>query len=554
MNRPYSRAEPPFFERLLCTEGVLCCILGTDGVFERLSPSFEHLGYSLGELRARPLVDFVHPQDRATVVAELTKLAQGAPSCRFEIRVLCRDGSLRWLDWVADLEPSGHVYALVRDVTEPKRLTEELERQRHEYQSILDALPQMIWLKDADNRIIRANAAAARSIGLEPHEVEGRSTYDLYPEHAAKYHMDDLQVIRSAMPKLDMVEPYDVAPGEVHWVRTDKTPFRDAQGVVGVVVSAADVTAWKRGEDERARLYAELRESDERKTQFFANMSHELRTPLTLILAALEKLFEESDLPRAVREELGMLARNARTLRKHVDDLLDLSKLDARKVVLTYSAVDVETIVRQTVAQFESLARDRDVALDVHVAGPREAQLDREKLERVLTNVLANALKFTPRGGRVRCAARTEPPSELVPRGRLLLDVADSGPGIDPAFREAVFERFRQAEASSRRPFGGTGLGLTIAKELVALHGGRIAAGGAPEGGALITIELPLVAPLGAAVSSRTSEDGPRDSPPPTPRPAPRSGASPARRPPSRPRRRRAITGRSSSWSRTTPT
>ncbi len=239
---------------------------------------------------------------------------------------------------------------------------------------------------------------------------------------------------------------------------------------------------------ELAAAPEQLRELNQLKSQFFANVSHELRTPLTLILGPVRKLQSSGALSEGQRRDLEVVDRNARILLKHVNDLLDASKLEAGKMAVEYAEVDLARQVTLAASYFETLAAERQISYSINTPQSLPAQVDPEKLQRVLLNLLSNAFKFTPDGGSVNLSLRVE--------GELgLIEVADSGPGVEPELREAVFERFRQGEGGSTRRFGGTGLGLAIAREFVELHSGEISVGDAPQGGARFLIELPLTAP-----------------------------------------------------------
>ena len=239
-------------------------------------------------------------------------------------------------------------------------------------------------------------------------------------------------------------------------------------------------------------MYERTRELEQLKTQLFANVSHELRTPLALILGPAEKLLADPGLSDGQRADLEVIGRNARSLLRQVNDLLDLSKLEAGAVKVEYADIDVALRLRALAAQFEGAARERGVRFAVELPEHLPGQLDADKLLRIVLNLLSNAFKFTPPGGTVRLAARRDE------RLWLHLEVADSGPGIPAAQRDAVFERFRQLDGGSKRRFGGTGLGLTIARDFARLHGGELGIADAPEGGARFVLELPLVAPNGA--------------------------------------------------------
>jgi signal transduction histidine kinase len=246
----------------------------------------------------------------------------------------------------------------------------------------------------------------------------------------------------------------------------------------------------KEANAELARLYEKTKELDRLKSEFFANVSHELRTPLALIIGPTEQLLGSSELADRTRSGLEMIGRNARLLLARVGDLLDASKLEAGGMKPSYAEADLAVIVRLCASHFESLASERNVVYRVEAPPSLPAEVDQDHLGKVIVNLLSNAFKFTPEGGTIRCSLCVDDPS-----GRAVLEVADSGPGIAPEDREVIFERFRQLEGGSKRRFGGTGLGLAIARELVQIGGGRLWASAAPEGGALLTAEIPLRAP-----------------------------------------------------------
>jgi signal transduction histidine kinase len=250
-----------------------------------------------------------------------------------------------------------------------------------------------------------------------------------------------------------------------------------------------------RREQEITHLYDRLYHLDQIKTQFFANVSHELRTPLTLILGMTEKQLANNDLPAVQRRDLQSIDRNAKLLLKHVNDLLDVAKLESGKMFARYVDIDLAQLVRQTSSHFGSLAQERNIMYAVETPTTLPAQVDPDKIQRILMNLLSNAFKFTPIGGSVRCKLNVNNESAS-------LTVSDNGPGIPASMRVNVFERFFQAEDSATRHSGGTGLGLAIAKDFAELHGGSIVAEEAPEGGALMTVILPLTAPSGASIQT----------------------------------------------------
>jgi signal transduction histidine kinase len=246
----------------------------------------------------------------------------------------------------------------------------------------------------------------------------------------------------------------------------------------------------ERANHELQALYRQLKQLDELKSQFFANVSHELRTPLALILGPTQKWLADRPLLEEQRRDLLIIERNARMLLKQVNDLLDISKLEAGKMELAAVPLDLGSLIRQVAANFEALALEREINLTVKTPEFLETQLDRQKIERVVLNLLSNAFKFTPPGGQIDCSlCLEEGEGENNP---VTIAIQDSGPGVPWELRETIFERFSQIEGGSTRRFGGTGLGLAIVKEFVELHQGSITVADAPLGGAMFTIQLPL--------------------------------------------------------------
>jgi PAS domain S-box-containing protein len=248
---------------------------------------------------------------------------------------------------------------------------------------------------------------------------------------------------------------------------------------------------------ELATLYDQLKQMDQAKTQFFTNVSHELRTPLTLILGPTERLLRE-EATQPFRHSLESINRNARTLLKYVNDLLDISKLEANRMELRSVQLDLARLLRLSALQFSALAEERQVDLVVETPPALLTQGDAEKLQRVFLNLLANAFKFVPVGGEVRCTLQLQSngsSSDWVDEvaKQIKITVQDNGPGVSPELQQIIFERYQQGDREINQ-HGGSGLGLAIAKEFVELHKGTIVVEDAPGGGAAFIVTLPLVA------------------------------------------------------------
>jgi signal transduction histidine kinase len=234
------------------------------------------------------------------------------------------------------------------------------------------------------------------------------------------------------------------------------------------------------------RAHADLQQLDQFKSRFFANMTHELRTPLAMILAPLELLLhEEGRLEEAQRNSFQSMYRSALKLLKLINDLLDLSRLEESRLRLEVAEHDLVAHLRSLSEQTQVLASRRDIALSF-ASDAAEARVlcDLERLERVFVNLLSNAIKFTPPGGHVAV-------SLAAAADEVEIAVQDDGPGFPPEQAERIFERFYQVDMEGTRRHGGAGIGLALARELVALHGGTIRASSDGKSGARFVVTLP---------------------------------------------------------------
>jgi signal transduction histidine kinase len=227
--------------------------------------------------------------------------------------------------------------------------------------------------------------------------------------------------------------------------------------------------------------------------QLLADVGHELKSPLSIMLALCTRLETAGRLDGADAADVARIRANAYSMLRRVQDLMLMARLESPEPQLEAAVVDVAAIVRASVDGFASVAAERALELRVAVPEALPAVADEEKLVSVVSNLVANAIRHAAPGGMVRCSLIAAP-------GTLILEVADDGPGVPPEQRATIFERYHRGTLSS-----GTGLGLAIVGEIAALHGGSVAVGDAPEGGALFTFELPLRRSRASAGAGRTS-------------------------------------------------
>lgn len=408
-----------------------------------------------------------------------------------------------------------------------------------DYELLFEASPDpyLLLAPEAPYRILAVNDAYLRATMTERAAIAGRDLFDVFPDNPndpAATGVRNLaaslaRVVAHRKPDAMAVQKYDVrrAGGddfEERWWSPVNSPVVDASGaLVCIIHRVDDVTEvirlghaadrmeaeillrgqqlqiandeLRHANDEITRLLEKTTQLDRLKTQLFANVSHELRTPVALVLGPVEQLLAQPSVTGEARQQLEVVQRNARTLAGHVEDLLEVAKLDAGKAHPHVANTDVAGLVRFVAGHFDVLAREQHIAFVVDTPERLDAEVDPDMVQRIVLNLVGNAFKFTPAGGRIRV-------SVLAAGTRVRVEVADSGPGIPAAQRSAIFDRFHQLDSSATRRFGGTGLGLAIAKELVELHDGAIDAREATEGGALFVVELPREAGAGAPLAT----------------------------------------------------
>lgn len=398
-----------------------------------------------------------------------------------------------------------------------------------DFQALFESAPGLYLVLTPELEIIAASDAYLNATMTKRDQIAGRPLFEVFPDNPDDPAADGVRNLRASLERVLMqrsgdamtLQKYDIRrPAEEgggfeerYWSPFN-SPLLDADGNIRYIIHRVeDVTEFvrlrERGSAQEAEIFArteevarinrQLRELDAFKSQFVANVSHELRTPLTLIIGLVERVLQSSNATEG--RDLSVVLENARLLLGHVNDLLDLAKLDARKMTVDYVKGDLARQASIVAAYFDSLARERAIVLRLETEHPVVGEFDVQKMQRVLINLLSNAFKFTPDGGTIRVTVR-----EQIEEKHLVVEVADSGRGIPRELRESIFERFRQVDGSATRSEGGTGLGLAIVREMLELQCGTVAVTEAPEGGALFVATIPANAPEGSVVGSTVAQ------------------------------------------------
>jgi two-component system CheB/CheR fusion protein len=363
-----------------------------------------------------------------------------------------------------DKETGGRVWSF-RDITERARA--EVVSQR--LAAIVDSSDDAIVGKDLNSIVTSWNAGAERLFGYSAKEMIGTSIMRLIPPDRQAEEDEILTRIRSGQ-RVDHFETIRVRKdGQLIDVSVTISAIKDMTGnVIGASKVARDIGERKRAEEklQAAKIVAE--KASKAKDDFLALLSHELRTPLTPALVAASYLAEHEDLLPEFREEVTTIWRNVQLEAHLIDDLLDVTRITRGKIEIRHEAVDMHRLLHNAVqiAQKEILEKQIELAIDLP-ATHHHIWADPVRIQQVVWNLLNNAVKFTPKGGRITIRSSNE-------EGQFVFEIIDTGIGIESKRQRRIFEPFDQGERSITRKFGGLGLGLTISKTLVDLHGGRI--------------------------------------------------------------------------------
>jgi PAS domain S-box-containing protein len=460
------------------------------------------LGVTPAEVLADPdvLYGLVHEDDRPHLAEreEAARRALAPFDCEF--RSYTRSGDVRWLHAhsAPHLLPGGETAwdGIIIDMTEWRHAERESRLSRERLDLVVNSVDLGLWYCDLPFDKLVWNARVKEHFGLPPdHEVTIETFYE-------RLHPDDRERTRRAIERsIDEHSPYDIEYRTVgldareRWVRAIGRPFYDPSGrpsrFDGVTV---DVT-------ERVRQAEALKEADRRKDEFLAMLAHELRNPLAPIRNAVEVFRLLGPADPDLEWARDMIGRQVQQLTRLVDDLLDVSRITRGKIALRKEPVDLAAVVARAVETSRPLldARGHELTLDL----PREplrVEADATRLAQVVSNLLNNAARYTEEGGHIRLSV--EPG-----RGEAVVRVRDDGMGIPAELLPQVFELFTQGDRSLARSEGGLGIGLTLVKRLVELHGGRVEARSAGPGrGSEFIVRLRTLAPQ----PKRDMEDGGR--------------------------------------------
>ena len=390
----------------------------------------------------------------------------------------------------------GQVACIFCDVTARMVAEAAAARERVLLRTLVDHLPDAIYVKDSLGRKTLANKADVRNQGRASEaEVVGRDDFEFFaPDVAARFREDDLRVITTGQPVIDREESYTDFLGIPRWLRTTKLPLRDGDGrVVGLVGVGHDITERKQQDilleqnsvtlaqtnaqlavamEQTSELARQAHLANQAKSEFLANMSHEIRTPMNGVLGVTGLLLD-TELTAEQREFAQIVRTSGEAMMTLINDILDFAKIEARKVDLEVLSFDVRSTLEAAadMVAIKAQAKGLELTCMVETEVPQMLQGDPGRLRQILVNLVGNAIKFTSEG---EVGIHVKLASEAANSVMLRFTVTDTGIGIPAERINALFSAFVQVDSSTTRRFGGTGLGLAISKQLAELMGGSM--------------------------------------------------------------------------------
>ena len=472
-----------------------------DGVITTWNAAAQRLfGYTAEEAIGQPIT-LIIPPDRLPEEGRIfEQLRRGERLEHFETVRVSKDG--RRIDISLTVSPirdaTGRVFGaskVARDITARKRAADQLRESETRFRFLSEMIPSIVWTANADGNVTYVNKRGLDYYGItEEQRVRGGAGYVLHPDDRERCLAEWQRHLREGRD-FEIEARSRRHDGAYRWFVTRAVPFRN---VDGTILSWFGVTM---DIHEQIEMQEALRQADRRKDEFLATLAHELRNPLAPIRNALHIMRLKADDPATMEQARLIMERQLGQMVRLVDDLLDVGRITRGKLELRKERVDLASVIKNAVDTTRPLieAAGHELTLSLP-ALPIYLDADPVRLAQVLSNLLNNAAKYMDRGGHIWVSA-TRRDREVA------VTVRDQGIGIPPEALPTIFDMFMQVEESLEKSRGGLGIGLTLAKQLVEMHGGSIEAHSPGSGqGAEFTVRMPVVPPLTAAVTPRDEE------------------------------------------------
>ncbi len=491
------RKKDEQFKQLVQNSSDLFIILDKNAVRTYVSPSIERItGFTVEETVGKTSFEFLHPEDSAKMKEMMaTEMNKDGATVNFDYRHLHKNGS--WVEMSAigtNLLHDPIVEGLVvnsRDVTERNRAEAEIRRRDERFRLMIQNSSDLYMIVDETGNRLFVSPSVEGITGYTVEESISQSGFD-------DVHPEDLVRLKYALakcyknPGTSVTVDYRRLHKNGSWVYMEAigTNLLDNPSVKGIIVNSRDITERKESEAVLFEAKEKAEAATRAKSEFLANMSHEIRTPMNAILGFSELL--ERDITDSKQQRfLSSIRSGGKTLLSLINDLLDLSKIEAGKLTLEYEPIDVPSVLNEIGRIFEIKTKEKGIELkiDIEPSVPKHVLLDEVRLRQVLFNLVGNAIKFTERGS-VTLSLSTNYTRRDHSALDLEFSVKDTGIGIPEEDQDRIFEAFVQQSGQRTRKYGGTGLGLAISRRLVEAMGGLIILESKHGEGSLFTVRL----------------------------------------------------------------
>jgi len=445
------------------------------GIILEISPSIKHFtDFNREDLVGTSVVDlYYNPDDRFTLLTAIMKTGELRD---FEFRLKTKTGLIVYVSLngrlVFDSEGKpNHIDGALRDITGRKQAEETLRISEAQLHTILQSIPDLIWLKDLDGVYLSCNTMFERFFGTKEGNIVGKTDYDFVDQKLAdSFRENDMKAMAAGKPTSNEEWIIFADDGHRAFLDTIKTPMYDSEGtLMGILGIGHDITERQRIEEELVLAKVHAEESDRLKSAFLANMSHEIRTPMNGILGFTELLKDPDLTGEEQKKFISIIEKSGERLLNIINDIVSISKVESGQMKVIASETDVNEQLKFIYSFFKPEVEQKGLQIFFEKKVPAKEAIvktDREKVYAILTNLTKNAIKFTEHGFiEIGCEKKDT---------FLEFFVRDTGKGIRLEQKEIIFQRFMQGEGLLNRIYEGAGLGLSISKAYVEMLGGRI--------------------------------------------------------------------------------
>lgn len=453
-----------------------------EGIFLSINKAgLKHLGCSENEVIGTHISKWLTPESFWLVEERIKKIYCGEPLDQpVIIEVICKNGTHKWGEVRTSLIRQGNkiigTHGIARDITEKIILEQQIRESELKYRDMFENAQDPMYTINMNGTFLAMNNVGLNALGATKDEVIGSNLSEWLTPESMEIAMERLKEYAKGINLDSIIYEIVRKDGEHKWIEAKNRLIKHGGRITSIHGIARDVTEKKRLEqkvkdyhEKLIKSYEELIETDNIKTEFISNITHELLTPLTSIRGFAELIDDETmgKINPEQKKSLGIILRNSDRLIKLIKELLDSSNLEKNKLGLHFRIVSINSVLSKSIQDIHPQANDKQITIIKDFQHLPDIWGDEERLIQVIMNLLINAIKFTPPGGKITIRASDD-------KDQVKISITDTGIGIPEEKLKTIFDRFYQVDGSSSRKYGGVGLGLSICKNIIDKHYGKI--------------------------------------------------------------------------------